>query len=98
MVRIQSSPDITPRYPIFWPCRKWCDLNFTSMSPSSPSKLSMASGAMSPIIVFMPSLWAVIDSRMVVIVGATIIYLFFDVEDGGHREVNGRSQFSHCIC
>ena len=68
------------------------------MPPSSSSKLLMASGAMLPIILVTLYFQTVIASRVVVLVGATILNLVLIVEDGGCQEVDGRFYFSYCVC
>ena len=88
MVCIRSSPNKTPRCPNFWSCGNWCDLNFTNMPPSSSSKSSIASGVMSLQNLLTLSLWVVIVSQVVVLIGATILNLALDIKDGGHWEVD----------
>ena len=90
MVYIRSSPNISCRCPNFWPCGKWCNLHSTNIPPSSSSKSSIASGVMWPNILVMLSLWVMFASWLVVLVGAIILNLALDVEDGGHREVGGK--------
>ena len=95
MVRILSSPNIAGRRPDLWPCGKWCNLHLTNMPPSSSSKSSIAPGVMSPSILVTQSFWAVIVSRVVVLIGATILSL---VVGDGDRFLGVGSSFSHCVC